>query len=170
MSSYVQVYIPYSVCIYVCVYIYIYIYIYSETAECIWLSVHLMFICSIISGVLTLITIYCDRRWRWTFRVVKLMLTSWQRQRSDVLPLMHRATAHCDGNGRSFLAAIYSKPLLKLLSHSLGVAYSYSVTYLEYKSACRVVYAIPLSHISDIRELAMEFLLFDRELYFKSYA
>ena len=52
---------------------------------------------------------------------------------------------------------------LKLLPHDLGVAYRgpslvcYSVT--EYKSACRVVYAIPLSHISDIRELAMAFLL-----------
>ena len=32
--------------------------------------------------------------------------------------------------------------------------------YLEYNSACRIVYAIPLSHISDIyiRELAMEFV------------
>ena len=65
---------------------------------------------------------------------------------------------------------------LKLLPHDLGVAYHgsslvcYSVTYLEYKSACRVVYAIPLSHISDIRELAMEFVIIDRELYFKSYA
>ena len=54
---------------------------------------------------------------------------------------------------------------LKLLPHSLGVAYRgsslvcYSVTYLEYKSACRVVYTISLSHISDIRELAMAFLL-----------
>ena len=52
---------------------------------------------------------------------------------------------------------------VKLLPHSLGVAYRgsslvcYSVTYLEYKSACRVVYAILLSHISDIRELSMEF-------------
>ena len=46
---------------------------------------------------------------------------------------------------------------LRLLPHSLGVAYrgssvvSYSVTYLECKSACRVVYAIPLSRNSDIR-------------------
>ena len=39
---------------------------------------------------------------------------------------------------------------------------------MEYKSACRAVYAIPLSHISDIRELAMELFACDRELYFKS--
>ena len=62
---------------------------------------------------------------------------------------------------------------LKLLPHSLGVAYRssslvcYSVTYLEYKSACRVVYAIPLSHISDIRELAMEFFIIDRIIFQK---
>ena len=43
----------------------------------------------------------------------------------------------------------------------------YSVTYLEYKSACRAVYAIPLSHIRDIRVLARNFLESDRELYFK---
>ena len=58
--------------------------------------------------------------------------------------------------------------ILKLLPHSLGEAYRvsslvcYSVTYLEYKSACRVVYAMPLSHISDIRELAMEYFIIDR--------
>ena len=51
--------------------------------------------------------------------------------------------------------------VLKLLCHDLGVAYRgsslvcYSVTYVEYKSACRVVYAIQLSHISDIRELTI---------------
>ena len=39
--------------------------------------------------------------------------------------------------------------------------------YLEYKCACRAVYANPLSHISDIRELAMEFCACDRDLYFK---
>ena len=34
---------------------------------------------------------------------------------------------------------------------------SHSVTYLEYKRACRVVYAFTLSHISDnIRELELE--------------
>ena len=66
--------------------------------------------------------------------------------------------------------------LLKLLPHSLGVThrgsslFCYSVTYLEYKTACRIVYVIPLSHIIDIRELAMKFLLFDRELYFISYS
>ena len=55
---------------------------------------------------------------------------------------------------------------LKLLPHSLGVVYRgsslvcYSVTYLDYKSACRVVYAIPLSHISDIRELPFFFHLY----------
>ena len=38
---------------------------------------------------------------------------------------------------------------------------------MEYKSACRAVYAILLSHISDIRELARIFLESDRELYFK---
>ena len=43
----------------------------------------------------------------------------------------------------------------------------YSVTFLEYKSACRAVYAIPLSHISDIRELGRNLLESDRELYFK---
>ena len=32
---------------------------------------------------------------------------------------------------------------------------------------CRAVYAIPLSHISDIRELARNFLESDRKLYFK---
>ena len=59
--------------------------------------------------------------------------------------------------------------------HDLAVAHRgaglvcYSVTYLEYLdlSACRAVYAIPLSHISDIRELARNFLESDRELYFK---
>ena len=44
---------------------------------------------------------------------------------------------------------------------TLGLAYHgsslvcYSVTYVEYKSVCRVVYAIPLWLISDIRELAI---------------
>ena len=38
---------------------------------------------------------------------------------------------------------------------------------MEYKSACRAVYAIPLSHIRDIRELARNLLESDRELYFK---
>ena len=57
--------------------------------------------------------------------------------------------------------------------HDLAVAHRgaglvcYSVTYLEYKSACRAVYAIPLSHISDIRELARHLLESDRGLYFK---
>ena len=37
--------------------------------------------------------------------------------------------------------------------------------YLENKSACRAVYAIPMSRIS---ELAMELFACDRELYFKS--
>ena len=64
---------------------------------------------------------------------------------------------------------------LNLHRHDLAVAHRgtglvcYSVMWLEYKSACRVVvYAIPLSHISDIRELAMELLESDRELYFKN--
>ena len=63
---------------------------------------------------------------------------------------------------------------LNLHRHDLAVAHRglgvvcYSVTYLEYQSACRAVYASPLSHISDIRELPMEFLKCDRELYFKS--
>ena len=54
---------------------------------------------------------------------------------------------------------------LKLLRHDLGIAnrgsslVCYSLTYLEYKSLYRVIYAIPLSHISDIRELAVFFLL-----------
>ena len=58
--------------------------------------------------------------------------------------------------------------LLNLHHHDLAVAHRgsglvcYSLTYLEYKSACRAVYAIPLSHSSDIRELAMEFLESDR--------
>ena len=62
---------------------------------------------------------------------------------------------------------------LNLHRHDLAVAHRgaglvcYSVTYLEYKSACPAVYAIPLSHISDIRELARNFLESDRELYFK---
>ena len=58
---------------------------------------------------------------------------------------------------------------LKLRPHSLGVAYRgsslvcYNVTYLEYKSACGVVvYAIPVSHITDMRELAMDVLQCDR--------
>ena len=58
---------------------------------------------------------------------------------------------------------------LNLHRHDLAVAHRgtglvcYSVMWLEYKSACRVVvYAIPLSHISDIRELAMELLESDR--------
>ena len=57
--------------------------------------------------------------------------------------------------------------------HDLAVAHRgaglvcYSVTYLEYKSACRAVSAIPLSHISDIRELARILLESDRELYLK---
>ena len=62
---------------------------------------------------------------------------------------------------------------LSLHRHDLAVAHRvaglvcYSVARLEYKSACRAVYAIPLSHISDIRELARNFLESDRELYFK---
>ena len=62
---------------------------------------------------------------------------------------------------------------LNLHRHDLAVAHRgaglvcYSVTYLEYKSACRAVSAIALSHISDIRELARNFLESDRELYFK---
>ena len=67
---------------------------------------------------------------------------------------------------------------LKLLPHSLGVGVAYrgsslvccSVMYLEYNSARLVVYTIPLSHISDIRELAMEFFRVFREIYFKRYA
>ena len=53
--------------------------------------------------------------------------------------------------------------LVNLHRHDLAVAHRgaglvcYSVTYLEYKSACPAVYAIPLSHISDIRELARNF-------------
>ena len=53
---------------------------------------------------------------------------------------------------------------LNLHRHDLAVAHRgaglvcYSVTYLEYKSVCRAVYAIPLSHIRDIRELARNFL------------
>ena len=53
--------------------------------------------------------------------------------------------------------------IFKLLPWTLGVAYRgsslvcYSVTYLEYKSPRRVVYAIPMSHISDIHELATGF-------------
>ena len=52
---------------------------------------------------------------------------------------------------------------LNLHRHDLAVAHCgsglvcYSLTYLEYKSACEAVYATPLSHIGDIRELAMEF-------------
>ena len=63
--------------------------------------------------------------------------------------------------------------LLNLHRHDLAIAHCgaglicYCVTYLECKSACRAVYAIPLSHISDIRELARNFLESDRELYFK---
>ena len=63
--------------------------------------------------------------------------------------------------------------ILNLHRHDLAVAHRgsglvcYSVTYLKYKSACRAVYALPLSHISDIRELARNFLESDRELYFK---
>ena len=55
--------------------------------------------------------------------------------------------------------------MLKLLHHDRGVAYRapslvcYSLAYVEYKSERRVVYAIPLSYISDNRELAMAFLL-----------
>ena len=62
---------------------------------------------------------------------------------------------------------------LNLHRHDLAVAHRgaglvcYSVTYLEYKSACRAVSAIALSHIRDIRELARNFLESDRELYFK---
>ena len=62
---------------------------------------------------------------------------------------------------------------LKLLPHDLGVAYHgsslvyYSVTYLEYKTACRVVYAIPLSHVSDIRELAMAFAIICQRIIFQ---
>ena len=62
---------------------------------------------------------------------------------------------------------------LNLHRHDLAVAHRstalvcYSVTYLEYKSASPAVYTIPLSHISDIREFAWNFLESDRELYFK---
>ena len=62
---------------------------------------------------------------------------------------------------------------LNLHRHDLAVAHRgaglvcYSVTYLEYKSACPAAYAIPLSHISDIRESVRNFLESDRELYFK---
>ena len=64
--------------------------------------------------------------------------------------------------------SILGSLISSLLPHRLGVAYRdsslvcYRVTHLEYKSACRVVYASPLSHISDIRELAIDFFLFDR--------
>ena len=63
--------------------------------------------------------------------------------------------------------------ILNLHGHDLAVAHRgaglvcYSVTYLEYKSTCPAAYAIPLSHISDIRESARNFLESDRELYFK---
>ena len=57
--------------------------------------------------------------------------------------------------------------LLLAVAHRCEGLVCYSVTYLEYKSACRAVYAIPLSHISDIRESARNFLESDRELYFK---
>ena len=57
------------------------------------------------------------------------------------------------------LDALGSKGL-RLLPHASSLV-CYSVTYLEYKNAfCRVVYAIPLSHVRDIRELAMEFFTF----------
>ena len=62
---------------------------------------------------------------------------------------------------------------LNLHRHDFAVAHRgaglvcYSVTYLEYKSACRAVSAIALSHISDIREFARNLLESDRELYFK---
>ena len=52
---------------------------------------------------------------------------------------------------------------LNLHRHDLAVAHRgaglvcYSVTYLAYKSACPAAYAIPLSHISDIRESARNF-------------
>ena len=65
------------------------------------------------------------------------------------------------------------KTILNLHRHDLAVAHlgaglvCYSVTYLEYKSACPAAYAIPLSHISDIRESARNFLESDIELYFK---
>ena len=58
--------------------------------------------------------------------------------------------------------------MLNLHRHDLAVAHRgaglvcYSVTYLEYKSECRPVSAIALSHISDIRELARNFLESDR--------
>ena len=61
--------------------------------------------------------------------------------------------------------------LLNLHRHDLAVAHRgaglvcYSVTYRTYKSACRAVYAIPLSHIRDIRELARNFLESDRIIF-----
>ena len=67
---------------------------------------------------------------------------------------------------------------LKLLTRDLGVAYRgsslvcYSVTYvwnIGHKSAFRVVYAIPLSNISDIRELAMAFFLLTNNYISKNY-
>ena len=66
----------------------------------------------------------------------------------------------------------YMYTVLKLLHHAhrSSSLVCYSVTYLEYKSVCRVVYAIPMSHISDIREFAMAFFIIDRELYIKIYA
>ena len=66
---------------------------------------------------------------------------------------------------------LYNMPTLNLHRHDLAVAHRgaglvcYSVTYLEYKSACPAVYAIPLSHISDIRELARNFLESDRIIF-----
>ena len=47
--------------------------------------------------------------------------------------------------------------LFEMVAYCGSSLVCYSVTYLEHKSACRVVYAIPLSHISDIRELAIDF-------------
>ena len=94
--------------------------------------------------------------------------------------VMDSSQGSCQNGGKADSGLVHfcaqATGYLKLLPHSVGVAYRgsslvcYSVTYLEYKSACRVVYAIPLSHLSDIRELAMDFLFIYRELYFKSYA
>ena len=81
---------------------------------------------------------------------------------------------HRHQKGANFVGKHVGLKVLNLHRHDLAVAHRgaglvcYSVTYLEYKSACRAFYAIPLSHISDIRELARNFLESDRELYFKS--
>ena len=84
---------------------------------------------------------------------------------TDYTQVVTQQNLHIHCHGRIVLFVCLSETFqLKLLRHSLGVAYHgsslvcYSFTYLEYKSACRVVYAISLSHISDIRESDMEFL------------